>query len=371
MAKKDYYETLGVSKNASEAEIKSAFRRLAKEYHPDVNKAPEAAEKFKEIGEAYSVIGDASKRGQYDQFGSAAFENNASGGYGGFGGFSGFNFEDLDLGSIFEQFMGGGFSNSRRGGKRATRGEDLLTQMNLTFEEAIFGCEKEFDITLNDKCSDCAGEGGFDAETCSECGGRGRVITEQRTILGIMQTETACPHCRGEGKTFRTTCSTCRGKGIVRKTKTITLRIPSGVDNDDQMRMGGRGSAGTNGGPNGDIYINFNIKEHPLFKRDGKHIHLEVPLTIAEATLGCSKKIPTINGETKVSFDAGTQNGETIKLKGKGIVDEKSRSTGDMFLTTKIIIPTKLDRGQKALLKDLAETDLANESAFKNFTKYL
>lgn len=370
MAKKDYYEILGVDKNASEAEIKSAFRKKAKAYHPDVNKEPGAAEKFKEIGEAYSVIGDASKRQQYDQFGSAAFENNGGGGFG--GGFQGFDFEDLDLGSIFEQFMGGGFGSSRRrGGNRQTKGQDLLVRVDLTFEEAIFGCEKEFTITVNDRCSECHGEGGHDPETCSSCGGRGRVIAEQRTILGIIQTETTCSACRGEGKTFKTTCNTCRGKGVIKNNKNINLRVPSGVDNEDQMRMSGKGSAGSNGGPNGDIYIEFRVKEHPLFKRDGKHIYLEVPLTISEAALGCKKSIPTIDGTQKVEFDAGTQNDETIRLRGKGIMDERTRSTGDMFLITKVIIPKKLDRKQKSLLKDLEDTDLDNDSVFKNFNKYL
>ena len=374
MAKKDYYEILGVSKTATDAEIKSAFRKKAKEYHPDVNKDPSAADKFKEIGEAYSVLGDTSKRKQYDQFGSAAFDNNAGGFGGGFsGGFSGFDFEDLDLGSIFEQFMGGGFTNRgrSRSSRRPTKGEDFLIKMDLSFEEAIFGTEKNFEINIDDKCSECNGAGGHDPETCTHCNGRGRIITEQRTILGVMQTETTCPYCKGEGKEFKRSCSTCRGKGTVKKKKSINLRIPSGVDTGDQMRMSGKGSAGSNDGPNGDIYIEFKVKEHPLFKRDEKDIYLVVPLTIAEAALGCTKKIPTINGPDKYSFPAGTQNNENIRLKGKGIVSEKTKSTGDMYLITSIIIPTKLDRKQKSLLKDLEDTELENEVAFKNFNKYL
>jgi len=374
MAKKDYYEVLGVSKSASEAEIKSAFRKKAKEFHPDVNKDPGAEAKFKEIGEAYSVIGDANKRAQYDQFGSAAFDGSAGngGGFGGFGGFQGFDFEDLDLGSIFEQFMGGGFTSSRsRGGRRATRGEDMLVRVNLTFEEAVFGCEKEFEITVNEKCDDCNGEGGHDPETCNTCGGRGRVISEQRTILGIMQTETICPSCKGQGRTFKKTCNSCKGKTYVKKSKEINLRVPSGIENDDQMRMSGKGSSGTNGGPNGDVYINFTVEEHPLFKRDGKHIYLEVPLTISEATLGCKKIIPTIHGTEKVSFKDGTQNDETIRLKGKGISSEKDNSTGDMYLITKIIIPRKISRHQKSLFKDLDDTELDNETEFKKLNKYL
>ncbi len=371
MAKKDYYETLGVSKSATEDEIKSAFRKKAKEYHPDVNKDPSAADKFKEIGEAYSILSDESKRKQYDQFGSAAFDNNA-GGFGGFsGGFGGFDFEDLDLGSIFEQFMGSGFSGRGRNSRRATRGEDFLVKIDLTFDESIFGTEKDFEINIDEKCSTCDGEGGHNPETCTQCNGRGRVITEQRTILGVMQTETTCPYCKGEGKTFKNSCTTCKGKKTTKKKKTINLRVPSGVENGDQMRMSGRGSTGSNGGPNGDIYIEFRVKEHPLFQRDGKDIYLVVPLTITEATLGCTKEIPTINGIEKHTFSAGTQNEERIRLRNKGIQSEKLKSTGDMYLITNIIIPTKLDRKQKSLLKDLDKTNLTNEAAFKTFDKHI
>ncbi|MDD2505354.1 MAG: molecular chaperone DnaJ [Bacilli bacterium] len=372
MAKKDYYDILGVNKNATEAEIKSAFRKKAKEYHPDVNKDPGASDKFKEIGEAYSILSDSSKRSQYDQFGSAAFDNN-SGGFGGFsGGFSGFDFEDLDLGSIFEQFMGGGFGSSRsRSSKRKTKGEDFLIKIDLTFEEAVFGTEKTFELNIDDLCDDCNGLGGHNPKTCPKCSGRGRVITEQRTILGVMQTETTCPYCKGEGTTYETTCSTCRGKKTTKKKKKINLRVPSGIDNGDQMRMNQKGSSGLNGGPNGDIYIDFTMKKHPLFKRDGKDIYLEVPLTITEAALGVTKDIPTLTGKYKHTFSSGTQNGDEIKLRGKGIDSEKERSTGDMYLITKVIIPSKLDRKQKSLLKDLDNTKLENDIIFKNFNKYL
>lgn len=372
MAKKDYYDVLGVSKTATDAEIKSAFRKKAKQYHPDVNKETGADEKFKEVGEAYSILGDASKRKQYDQFGSSAFENNGAGGFGGFsGGFSGFDFEDFDLGSIFEQFMGGGFSSRGRNSKRPTKGEDYLVKINLTFDEAVYGIEKSFDITINESCSSCDGEGGHDKETCSHCNGRGRVVTEQRTILGVIQTEKVCPYCSGSGNTFKTVCSTCKGKKTVRNNKTINLRVPKGIDNGDQMRMTGKGSSGTNGGPNGDIYINFSVTAHELFKRDGRDIYLVVPLSISEATLGVTKEIPTLYKTEKYTFSAGTQNNESIRLKGKGIEDEKSRSTGDLYLITNIIIPTKLDRKQKSLFKDLDKTDLKTNSSFKSFDKYL
>lgn len=376
MAKKDFYEVLGVSKNATEAEIKSAFRKKAKEYHPD-NKETGDADKFKEVSEAYGVLSDANKRKQYDQFGSAAFDNNAgggfqgfSGGFGSYGNFSGFDFEDLDLGSIFETFMGGGRTRSR-GGARATKGADVLVKLNLSFEEAIFGCEKTFSINIDEQCPECNGKGGKNPHKCSKCNGRGRVITEQRSILGMIQMESVCPNCKGTGEEYESLCSKCRGKGSIKSSKDIKLKVPSGVDNGDQMRMSGKANAGTNGGPNGDIYIEFTVKEHPLFKRDGKDIYLEVPLTITEAVLGCKKKIPTIYGTEIVSFAAGTQNNEKIRLKGKGIDDQKSGRLGDMFLITNIVIPSKLDRNQKALFNELNETSLDNDEAFKKFKKYL
>ena len=372
MAKKDFYEVLGVSKNATEAEIKSAFRKKAKEYHPD-NKETGNAEKFKEISEAYGVLSDANKRKQYDQFGSAAFENGA-GGFGGFndgfGGFSGFDFEDLDLGSIFETFMGGS-RGSRTSGPRPSRGADTLVNLDLSFEEAVFGCEKTFEVKLDLICPECNGKGGRNPKKCSKCGGRGRVVKEQRSILGIIQTESVCPDCHGSGEEFESICSKCHGNQTIKTNKSITLKVPSGVDNGDQMRMSGKGNAGANGGANGDIYIEFSVKEHPLYKRDGKDIYLIVPLTITEAVLGCKKDIPTIYGKENVSFAAGTQNNEKIKLKGKGIDDKKTGKLGDMYLITNVIIPTKLDRTQKSLFNDLNETTLDNDEAFKKIKKYL
>lgn len=376
MAKKDYYEILGIDKSATEAELKSAFRKKAKAFHPDVNKDKGAEAKFKEIGEAYSVLSDPSKRAKYDQYGSAAFENGGQGGYGG-GGFSGgfgsFDFDDLDLGSIFEQFMGGsGFNSSRgRSSKRAAKGEDYLVKINLTFEEAIKGTQKSFTLAINEICADCKGEGGHDKETCKHCGGRGRIIQEQRTILGVMQTETTCPYCNGSGYTFKNVCNTCKGKQTVKKNKTIKLRVPKGIDSGDQMRMTGKGSAGLNGGPAGDVYINFTVKDHPLFKRDGKDVYLIVPLSITEAALGVTKKIPTVYDTVKHTFSAGTQNNEKIRLRGKGIENDKTNSTGDLFIITNIIVPAKLDRKQKAILKDLNESNLKTDPAFKSFDKFI
>lgn len=375
MAKKDYYETLGVSKTASADEIKSAFRKLAKKYHPDVNKEPGAAEKFKEIGEAYSVLSDETKRKQYDQFGSAAFDGSAGGGFGGFqggfgGGFSGFDFGDIDLSDIFENLMGGGSRRSSRT-SRPTKGDDALVKMTLTFDEAAFGCEKSFKINVNEACSSCGGAGGTGSHTCSKCGGRGRVLSQQRSLFGVIQTETVCPVCHGEGKTYDKECASCKGKGIVKHEKTITLRVPRGVEDGDQMRMAGKGSAGTNGGPNGDVYIEFSVKEHELFKRDGKDIYLVCPITITDAVLGATVEVPSIRGKIKVDIPAGTGNNEKIKIKGAGIDDEKHGKLGDMYIITNVIIPNKLDREQKALFKELADTALDNNDAFKKMRKFL
>ena len=373
MAKKDYYDILGVSKNATDAEIKSAFRKKAKEYHPD-NKETGNEAKFKEVNEAYTILSDANKRKQYDQFGSESFNNAGAGGFQGFGGgfegFSGFGFDDFDLGSIFEQFMGG---SSRRTSKtnRASKGADILVRLNLTFEEAIFGCEKTFSVSVEEKCSECNGKGGKNPKTCPTCNGRGRVISSQRSILGVIQTETVCPTCKGTGETYESVCSSCHGKTTIKKNKDITLKVPSGVDNNDQMRMASKGNAGTNGGVNGDIYIEFIVKDHPLYKRDGKDIYLVVPLTITEAALGCKKEIPTIYGKEIVTFAPGTQNNENIRLKNKGINEAKTGKIGDMYLITNVIIPTKLDRKQKSLFKDLDDTSLDNEDVFKKFKKYL
>ena len=297
---KDYYKTLGVDKNASDEEIKRAFRKLAKQYHPDVNKEAGAQEKFKEIGEAYSVLSDPTKRKQYDQFGSDYFENGgaSAGGFGGFsGGFSGFDFGDIDLGDIFETFMGGGSFGSRRSRntRRATKGEDALVHINLTFEEAIYGTEKEFSINIKDKCSSCEGVGGHGKKTCPTCNGRGSVIQEQRTILGVMQTQSTCSKCGGSGSIFETTCSTCKGSGITAKKKTLKVRVPRGVDNEDQLRMAGKASSGLNGGPNGDVYIEFSVKDHPIYQRDKSDIYMKIPLTITEAIMG------DVNGDTRVS----------------------------------------------------------------------
>lgn len=374
MNKKDYYEVLGVSKTATDEEIKRAFRKLAKQYHPDINKEPGAEEKFKEIGEAYAVLSDANKRRQYDQFGHAAFEN---GGSGGGAGFQGFNMGDIDLEDILGDLFGGGFrgfsgfGGSSRTSSRPSKGEDIRVVLNLTFEEAAFGCEKDVKLNITSECSICKGKGGFNEKTCRTCGGAGKVLEQSQTIFGYMQTQKTCPDCKGRGKTYETTCDECHGKGVVEKVKTLTVTIPEGVDEGYQLRLSGKGNAGLNGGPNGDVFLEFKIKEHPLFERDGADIYLEVPVTITDATLGCKKEIPTLYGNIILEIKAGTQNYTKLKIKGKGIKLPNSISKGNMYAVVNIIIPTKLDRKQKALLQDLAQTDLEDSPEFKNFNKYM
>ena len=374
MNKKDYYEVLGVSKTATDEEIKRAFRKLAKQYHPDINKEPGAEEKFKEIGEAYAVLSDANKRRQYDQFGHAAFEN---GGSGGGTGFQGFNMGDIDLEDILGDLFGGGFrgfsgfGGSSKTSSRPSKGEDIRVVLNLTFEEAAFGCEKDVKLNLTSECSRCKGKGGFNEKTCRTCGGAGKVLEQAQTIFGYMQTQKTCPDCKGRGKTYETICDECHGKGVVEKVKTLTVTIPEGVDEGYQLRLSGKGNAGLNGGPNGDVFLEFKIKEHPLFERDGADIYLEVPVTITDATLGCKKEIPTLYGNIILEIKAGTQNYTKLKIKGKGIKLPNSISKGNMYAVVNIIIPTKLDRKQKALLQDLAQTDLEDSQEFKNFNKYM
>ena len=373
MDKKDYYEVLGVSKDASEAEIKSAFRKLAKKYHPDVSKEPDAAEKFKEAQEAYAVLSDASKRKQYDQFGHAAFSGN--GGQGGFD-FSGFDFSDI-FSDLFGSSFGGGFSSfdgfSSFGGRgnRATKGRDTVIRVNLDFEEAVFGTKKTINLNLNESCDSCDGKGGHGSKTCSECGGSGVVSSQQQTLFGAFMTRTSCPKCGGKGEVFEETCKKCHGKGKVRVNKDIEVKVPSGVDTGNQLRIAGKGEAGTNGGPNGDIYLEFYVKKHPIFVRDGNDIHLELPITITDAVLGVKMMVPTLEGSVKLNIPPGSQNGDILRLKGKGINDVNYRRRGDMFVKLNVVIPRKIDRFQKRLFEDLSETDIKNEKEFKNIEKYL
>lgn len=373
---KSYYDVLGVSKNADEKEIKSAFRKLAKQYHPDINKEPGAEAKFKEIGEAYAVLGDAEKRKQYDQFGHEAFTQGASqGGFGGgFGGFGGFNAEDIDLSSIFGDLFGGGFGGfggSRRNSNRPRKGQDTVVKVTLDFDEAVFGCKKTISIDLDSECDSCNGKGGSGEINCSTCGGRGRVVSQQRTPFGVFQSESTCPDCRGKGKSFKNICKDCHGDGHVIKNKEIEITIPEGVDTGHQLRISGKGAAGYNGGPNGDIYIEFKVKDHPLFERKENDIYVDVPITITDAVLGVKKEVPTLTGTVVLDIDSGSQSGDQLRLRGKGIKDPQTGRKGDMYVVLDVVIPDKLDRKQKELFKELAKTDLEIGSEFKNFKKYL
>ena len=371
--KRDYYEVLGVSKSASKDEIKSAFRKLAKKYHPDISKEENAEEKFKEVQEAYSVLSDDSKRRQYDQFGHAGVNGNGAGsGFGGFNG-AGFDFDASDLGDIFDDLFGAGFgfggSSSRRSSSRTRRGSDILMQVDLTFEQAVFGCEKDFDLDVVAECDKCDGKGGFHEETCSRCHGSGTITSEQRTILGSFMTKTTCPDCGGKGKTYREVCSKCHGKGSVKARKTITVSVPSGIDNGERLRVPGKGNSGENGGASGDLYLEFHIKEHKYFKRDGLDIYLEVPINMAEAVLGCKKEIPTIYGNVKLTISSGIDSGDKQRLKGKGIKDSTSRKTGDMYVIFKVITPKRLSRDQKKLFESLSKTDL-DDSEIDRFVSF-
>jgi len=366
MNKRDYYEILGVDKSASEADIKSAFRKLAKKYHPDVSKEPDAAEKFKEAQEAYAVLSDESKRRQYDQYGHAAFEGMGGGGAGGFD-FSGFDFSD-----IFGDIFGSGFGfGGGRSSNRPRKGADSLMRMNLTFEEAVFGCKKTINVNVSEECTECHGKGGHNEKTCPDCHGTGQQTIEQRTMFGTFASRTTCSTCNGKGKTYETRCSSCRGTGKVNKNKDIELKVPAGVDTGNRLRLAGKGEAGTNGGPNGDIYVEFSVKSHPLFERDDNDIYLTLPITITEAVLGTKKDVPTLYGNIKLTIPAGSASGDKHRIKGKGVEDVQTGRNGDMYVILDIHIPKKLSKEQKKLFEQLSKTSLDDSDKFKKIEKYL
>lgn len=366
MNKRDYYEVLGVSKDASDKEIKSAFRKLAKQYHPDVNKAPDAAEKFKEAQEAYAVLSDESKRKQYDQYGHAAFDQMNGG--------AGYDFSDFDFGDIFSEIFGNGFGfggGGRASGPRRQKGADKLMRINLTFEEAVFGTKKTINVDVSDECPNCDGKGGLGEKTCSKCHGSGTVTAEQRTMFGSFMTRTTCPNCNGQGVSYESTCSKCRGSGRISSNKDIEVKIPAGVDTGNQLRLAGKGDAGRNGGPNGDLYLEFRVKDHELFVRDDNDIYLEVPITITEAVLGCKKEVPTLYGNVKLSIPPGSATGDKQRLKGKGIENVHSGSKGNMYVIINVVIPQKLSRDQKKLFESLSETNLECGDQFRKLRDYI
>ena len=355
--KRDYYEVLGVDKSASADDIKRAYRKKALQYHPDRNPGDKEAEaKFKECNEAYEVLSDADKKARYDQFGFAGVDPNfnPNAGYGGGfgGGFSGFG----DLGDIFGDLFGGG--GSRRASNGPRRGDNVGARLEITFEEAAFGTEREVPVSRIETCARCGGSGcadGTQPETCPNCGGSGQVRTTQNFMGMTMQSTAACPKCGGRGKIIRTPCSTCKGKGKVRRNQKIKVKIPAGVDEGQSVRVRGEGSAGVNGGPAGDLLVEIYIKEHPIFERDGVNVLCEMPISFTQAALGAEIEVPTLDGKVRYTVPEGTQTGTTFRLRGKGISYVNSKARGDQLVTVVVETPTKLTKEQRDLLRKLDE----------------
>ncbi|MBQ6974364.1 MAG: molecular chaperone DnaJ [Oscillospiraceae bacterium] len=359
--KRDYYEVLGVSKGASEEEIKKAYKKLARKYHPDMNPGDkEAEEKFKEVNEANEVLSDPDKKARYDQFGFAGVDPSYGAGAGGPGwgdGAAGFDFGDL--GDIFGSFFGGGFGGGGRSRTGPQRGESIRVGLAVEFTEAAFGCEKEITIERSENCPTCGGNGcakGTTPEVCPECRGAGVVTQAQRTPFGVMQSQTSCPKCRGTGKIIHQPCPDCKGSGHTRRRKTIKVTIPAGIDDGQTISLRGQGHAGRNGGPTGDLLITVQIKPHPLFRREGTSVFCEAPITFTQATLGGELEIPTIDGKVKYDIPEGTQTGTVFRLRGKGIPVLNGRGRGDQFVTLTIETPRNLTREQKDALRKFSET---------------
>ncbi|MCH5461269.1 molecular chaperone DnaJ [Lactobacillus sp. LC28-10] len=363
MAGKDYYEVLGVSKDASQAEIKKAYRQLSKKYHPDINKAPGAEEKFKEITEAYEVLSDEQKRANYDQYGSAdgpqgfgGGAGGAGGGFGGFGdagGFGGGGFED-----IFNSFFGGAGGGRRRNPNAPQPGRDLQYEMTLKFEEAIFGKKTKIKYNRQAQCHTCHGSGakpGTSPETCHNCGGSGYVTTETNTPLGRMRSQQVCPVCHGTGKEIKEKCPTCGGSGHEEERHEVEVNVPAGVDDGQQMRLQGQGEAGENGGSYGDLFILFRVTPSKVFQRDGADIYLDKDISFTQAALGDEIKVQTVHGDVKLKIPAGTQTGSVFRLKGKGAPRLRGNGNGDQRVTVKIVTPKNLNKKQKVALKAYAE----------------
>lgn len=351
--KRDPYDILGVSKSASADEIKSAYRKLARKYHPDLNKEPGAEAKFKEVQEAYDILSDADKKAKYDQFGYAAFDPQA-----GFGGAQGFgDFGDIDLGDIFGSFFGGGGRRSRQS-NGPTRGADTLRRVRIPFMDAINGRTIDIDLTLDENCPHCNGSGAespSDIETCPDCRGSGVVKTVQQTIFGQMQSQRTCPRCNGTGKTIKRSCHVCNGKGYTTNRKTIEVKIPAGIASGQQICVRGKGERGTNGGPNGDLYIEVIVEESKLFTREGNNIHVSKDISYLEAILGATIEVETVYGPVEVDIPSGTQPGTILKLRGKGVKDIRSSLVGDEMLHLNVKVPTSINKEERAHLEKLAE----------------
>lgn len=362
--KRDYYEVLGVDKSSTPDEIKKAYRKKAMQYHPDKNPGDTAAEeKFKEANEAYEILSDDTKKAAYDQYGHAGVDGNAGGfggGYGGgfSGGFSGGGFEDI-FSDIFSAFGGGGgFGGSSRGRSRSNRGSDMKISIHLDFREAVFGVDKKIKIKRKEKCSECGGSGaqkGSEVKTCDQCGGSGQVYVRQQTPFGTVQQVHECDKCHGEGKIIDKPCETCHGAGVETKERTISIKIPGGVDDGSVLPLRGEGNAGVKNGQSGDLFVYISVKEDPIFKREGDDVYYELPISYVQATLGDSIVVPTIDSKVKLKIPEGTQNGKVFRLKAKGIHNVNGHGRGDQFITIKVEVPRKLNREQKNALKHYAE----------------
>lgn len=358
MAKRDYYEVLNVEKNASEAELKKAYRKLARKYHPDVNPGnKEAEEKFKEVNEAYEVLSDSEKRSRYDQFGHAGTDPGGFGGFGDFGGFGGSAGDFSGFGDIFDMFFGGAGGGQRTRGPQ--QGADLRLDLRLDFEEAAFGVEKDVEIPRMEKCSKCNGTGakpGTHASTCRKCNGTGQIKYTQKTPLGHFQTIKTCPDCGGRGEVNSSPCPDCRGEGKVHRIRKLHIKIPAGVDTGSRIRLSGEGESGELGGPNGDLYVYIEVRPHKLFERHGDDLYLEMPITFIQAALGGTIKVPTLGGGTaSLKISEGTQTHTVFRMRGQGVSHLRGSGKGDMHVKVLVVTPTKLSEEQKKMLRSFAE----------------
>ena len=367
--KRDYYEVLGVSKNATEAELKKAYRTLAKKYHPDMNpNDKEAEQKFKEVNEAYGVLSDPDKKSKYDQFGHAAFDQTGGGYGGGFGG--GFDFSD-----IFSSFFGGstGFGGGASSTNRAVPGDDVFTKIEISFEEAAFGCKKDISFNHIEKCPECNATGaekGTKPETCESCRGTGQVTVRQNTAFGAFQSTRPCQNCRGTGKIIKTPCKNCNGRAYIKVKKKLSVNIPAGIDHGMRIALRNEGDAGRNGGPTGDLILEVRVRRHSVFEREGNNLYCEIPISFTEAALGAEIDVPTLEGNKKYTISEGTQTGTAFKMGGCGIADINTKRKGDLIFTVNVEVPRNLNARQKEILSEFAKTcDESNNAKKSSFFK--